>query len=68
MSKGKDGVCKGEMNRSEKGKEGELKAVLKGREHVSSNSIFNHKLEKWLLHCCDLSKFRLVFKFSCLPK
>jgi len=46
-------MCEGEINRSKKGKEGVLKAVLKGKEHVSSNSIFNHKLKKWRLHCCD---------------
>lgn len=45
VSKGKAGVCEGEANRRKKGEEGVLKAVLKEKEHVSSNSIFNRKLE-----------------------
>lgn len=45
VSKGKAGVCKGEANGRKKGEEGVLKAVLKEKERVSSNSIFNHKLE-----------------------
>lgn len=54
VSTRKDGVCEGVIDRNEKGKERVLKAVLKGKEYVSSSSsIFKHKLEKWLLHCCD---------------
>lgn len=37
-------VCAGEKL-IDKGKEGVLKAILKEEEHVSSNSIFNQKLE-----------------------
>lgn len=47
-------VSKREISRSEKGKERVLKrAVLKRKERISSNSSFNHRLEKLLLYCCD---------------